>query len=455
MLVSPANSPTFSRFHRGIPLHLFREHLSRNQRQLWYSVSPTVPRGDLPQMQTRTCSADMTPSGETSKEQVRTSSFVSTRPVDAVRRDSEGTNALAALRNPHIAVIVVLVRAQTSADTIRLERVQEMRKEHDQAYERWAPHLTLIPPFTIPFVRESASDRENETNAQEKERGVQFERLGEANIDPGAELDHAADGSGAPQANPDATTEPRQNLSALEADLDDISKRISSICDSHASFTLPLGDVGSFKLSRYTTIHLRPRPPARSSERASDERDVGSAHHSSETSEEPKDPRSRLARIQHELELALPEAAKSPRGGSNRGRGRGNGRGRSRGGGRGGGNGPGQPERVENAENDDRPGEAPAEPSVLPTAEADSSSKPVPKPERLQPFSPHLTLGQSFSSKQKADLLSRAWELCAPPDPPLNCFVDKIQLMVKPQSRMGPYDIWKEFELAGNRESVG
>lgn len=75
-------------------------------------------------------------------------------------------------------------------------RLQDVRRKWDDAFPRWSPHITLVPPFVVPR-------------------------------DP-----------------------PNQ--------LDDIASRIRAVCERKPSFGLALEECGRFKLRAYSNIHLRP-----------------------------------------------------------------------------------------------------------------------------------------------------------------------------------------------------
>lgn len=77
-----------------------------------------------------------------------------------------------------------------------------------------------------------------------------------------------------------------------------------------------------------------------------------------------------------------------------------------------------------------------------------------------KPFAPHASLGQAHDAGQLEHLKALAHGICAAAktshlDPSsggsegqsLEFDVDPVALMVKPQSRKGPYDIWKQLEL--------
>lgn len=65
-------------------------------------------------------------------------------------------------------------------------------------------------------------------------------------------------------------------------------------------------------------------------------------------------------------------------------------------------------------------------------------------------YKPHLTLGQSSNDKVNTQLhqqASQVFKVDGRVDEPFRVKVDKIQLMVKPVDRTGPYDIYRDFSL--------
>lgn len=101
---------------------------------------------------------------------------------------------------PRSAVVFDGAHGQTEAETRAYEdwyeQLQGVRRQWDDAFPRWSPHITLIPPFVVPK-------------------------------DP-----------------------PNQ--------LDAIAGKIRTVCERKSSFRLALDDCGRFKLRAYSNIHLRP-----------------------------------------------------------------------------------------------------------------------------------------------------------------------------------------------------
>ncbi|PWN22398.1 hypothetical protein BCV69DRAFT_142766 [Microstroma glucosiphilum] len=101
---------------------------------------------------------------------------------------------------PRSAIIFDVAHGCTEAATRAYEdwygRLQEIRRKWDDAFPRWNPHITLIPPFVVPR-------------------------------DPPGQLD-------------------------------DVAGRIRTVCEQQPRFKLALDDCSRFKLRAYSNIHLRP-----------------------------------------------------------------------------------------------------------------------------------------------------------------------------------------------------
>jgi 2'-5' RNA ligase len=88
--------------------------------------------------------------------------------------------------------------------------------------------------------------------------------------------------------------------------------------------------------------------------------------------------------------------------------------------------------------------------SELETALPQAISNARSKGKSRDTYKPHLTLGQSSNDNVNQQLLEQASQIFkgeADADEPFQIRVDKIQLMVKPISRAGIYDIYREFSL--------
>ncbi|SJX64323.1 uncharacterized protein SRS1_14971 [Sporisorium reilianum f. sp. reilianum] len=113
-----------------------------------------------------------------------------------------------------VGVLVVLVAPSTPADQQRFEELQTLRRRHDRAFDRWLPHITLVPPFTLPSSSSDARSR--------------------------GDLD---------------------GLVQLHADqLAQIARAAAEVCSRHSSHQLRLDHVSTFPLRKYTNVHLRPAP---------------------------------------------------------------------------------------------------------------------------------------------------------------------------------------------------
>ncbi|PWN35470.1 uncharacterized protein FA14DRAFT_172106 [Meira miltonrushii] len=121
-----------------------------------------------------------------------------------------------------VCVVAWLVKPED--DDVRgnalMEHIQQIRRKYDNAHSRWEPHVTLIPPFLVPFgVAEEGSQEE----------------IGEKNADDAIRQ----------------ITDPFKTLAIL-------SKRIEAVCASYSSQLIHFGELSKFSLRRYDTYHLRP-----------------------------------------------------------------------------------------------------------------------------------------------------------------------------------------------------
>ncbi|WFD06928.1 hypothetical protein MVES1_002283 [Malassezia vespertilionis] len=105
----------------------------------------------------------------------------------------------------YTALVVVVVRPQRATDAQRFASLQKIRRAHDAAYERWLPHLTLIPPFQL----------------------------------------HGPPCNAALPA-------------WLATDLDAVADTAQTVCDGTKRHTIKLQEIHSFPLRKYENIHLRP-----------------------------------------------------------------------------------------------------------------------------------------------------------------------------------------------------
>lgn len=97
------------------------------------------------------------------------------------------------------ALLVVFLRPIGEGSAGRFATLESVRRTHDHAYERWHPHLTLIPPFLF-----------------------------------------------------------ESDTTALAGRLDALGDAVAPACATTSPFTLTFGEIGTFKLARYHNIHLRP-----------------------------------------------------------------------------------------------------------------------------------------------------------------------------------------------------
>ncbi|GAC74995.1 hypothetical protein PANT_13c00103 [Moesziomyces antarcticus T-34] len=112
-----------------------------------------------------------------------------------------------------VGVLVVLLSPRTASDRRRYDALQQLRREHDSAYPRWLPHITLIPPFIL-------------SSHQPISTGDAFNDLVSSNAEK----------------------------------LDRIKQVAAEVCARCRAHALLLDQVATFPLRAYTNVHLRPTP---------------------------------------------------------------------------------------------------------------------------------------------------------------------------------------------------
>lgn len=148
----------------------------------------------------------------------------------------------------YTALVVVLLRPHGATAARRFDELQRIRHAHDAAYQRWLPHMTLIPPFQM-------QTREPE---------------------------------GAEGQLPDG----------IRARLDAMTAAIRPACQEHVSMVLQLNEVHLFPLRRYRNLHLRP-PEASIEPLAALQKDVSQAMQPHIPSEKERQPRQQNRFVPH------------------------------------------------------------------------------------------------------------------------------------------------------------
>lgn len=210
----------------------------------------------------------------------------------------------------YVAVVAFLLprpadEGVTPAVSHRVGKLDEIRQKWDAAATRWVPHITLIPPFVVPFEQE-----------EEEEDGRQ-------QLVPSTDSTTTTTTTA---GNAATTSPPGPRHEAAYAALRQLTERIQAALAAAAvpRHRLVLDDVGVFKLSRYWNVHLRPRGL----------HDGDKEARSSAASTPAEEGRHAFVEMQRVLQEALPETKEAERGGNaGRERGRG-GRGGRGGGGR-------------------------------------------------------------------------------------------------------------------------
>lgn len=114
-----------------------------------------------------------------------------------------------------VGVLVILIKPCTEQDQHRYDELQKLRHRHDQAFNRWLPHITLIPPFIL----SSPSLNDAKSPAEAKDL-----------------------------------------ISLHEQKLSQIAQAAQEVCKHHQAHSLLFDQVSTFPLRAYKNVHLRPFP---------------------------------------------------------------------------------------------------------------------------------------------------------------------------------------------------
>jgi 2'-5' RNA ligase len=239
-----------------------------------------------------------------------------------------------------VCVVALLIQEQHVSEKEAIKKIQEVRRKYDQAYARWEPHLTLIPPFLIPFDSTSPNELATATTSTHTSSSSSATPMGE----------------GSPENN------------ELSEVLQELSAKIQAVCDSQQRHSLCLDETNHFALRRYHSIHLRPSASTDSSA---------------------------FLQLQQELEAALPET-------------------------------------IDNAR---------------------SKKNQAQQQQQRVAFKPHLTLGQSTNEPIKEKIYHLAARILGTEKHSLQVKVEKLQLMIKPVNRSGPYEVYREFHLKSEKDA--
>ncbi|KAJ9110864.1 hypothetical protein QFC19_001373 [Naganishia cerealis] len=163
--------------------------------------------------------------------------------------------------NPYIAVIVVIPAPLRTEDARKLEALQRLRQRWDQAFPRWVPHLTLIPPFAVPPPEKLGGSSQSIGAETLDEVEPQPSRQGERQesdlpVQPRAETFSEDAHFRSREAEPSGLVVTAHQVSSALSNVSDILTRVCSIVPE---LELRLNQVGTFKLREYTNVHLRPR----------------------------------------------------------------------------------------------------------------------------------------------------------------------------------------------------
>ncbi|SPO28500.1 uncharacterized protein UTRI_04897 [Ustilago trichophora] len=259
-----------------------------------------------------------------------------------------------------VGVLVILIKPSSDQDKQRYDQLQQLRRQHDQAFSRWLPHITLIPPFTL--------------------------------------------------AGPSNTKDSSPALADLvnihEAKLSQIAEAARKVCKRHETHSLLIDQVSTFPLRKYTNIHLRPFP-TNFKDKATKAHQQAVIDGSISPVQDADHSSRRIVGLQTDLADAVAPLLRPSA------------------------NWASQSER---------------------STKTDEKEKPSRKNGNV--FKPHVSVGQSTSSKA-------TWQLCRSAEKVLSgddktggqrhgllCDIDSVQLMIKQKGQEGPYHIHKELPLS-------
>ncbi|KAE8257815.1 hypothetical protein A4X13_0g2110 [Tilletia indica] len=153
----------------------------------------------------------------------------------------------------YIALVALLFDPAGPEDENRIKAIQELREGHDKAANRWAPHVTIVPPFDVRYEEGLVED---ELPISEQTAGTDSSSVRRTSRTY-TSLDLRAS---SPETEPYRLPEdiraayPPGLKAALGTFEEHIEKAVSSIPPSQVL----LDEVGFFPLRAYHTIHLRP-----------------------------------------------------------------------------------------------------------------------------------------------------------------------------------------------------
>lgn len=141
----------------------------------------------------------------------------------------------------YVCVVAWLVRPMRveedhGTSIVCLEKVQEIRRHFDDAYRRWEPHVTIIPPFLIPFWDTKAS-----TNKVERDQE-----------------NHSNEDLSSTRLTSEQIRDPFRTLNALSDRMEAVCGEIRDLHTKASPVRISFDSVNYFGLRKYKTFHLRP-----------------------------------------------------------------------------------------------------------------------------------------------------------------------------------------------------
>ncbi|KAE8196506.1 hypothetical protein A4X06_0g8392 [Tilletia controversa] len=161
-----------------------------------------------------------------------------------------------------IAVVTVAFDPAGPEDEGHIPAIQELRHACDRAADRWAPHITIVPPFDVKVqasIAEDADDPRVPTQPS-RELGMGNDAAEPSTATPFTSLDLRPAGPPSEQYSL-----PDHIRAGYPQGLRDALQRLEEHIEQAVSTVQPgkvvLDQVGRFQLRAYDTIHLRPSKP--------------------------------------------------------------------------------------------------------------------------------------------------------------------------------------------------
>ncbi|KAE8220981.1 hypothetical protein CF319_g5575 [Tilletia indica] len=156
----------------------------------------------------------------------------------------------------YIALVALLFDPAGPEDENRIKAIQELREGHDKAANRWAPHVTIVPPFDVRYEEDPVEDEVSTPEQPANNSGTDSSGVRRTSSTY-TSLDLRAS---SPETEPYRLPEDIRAAYSpgLKAALGSFEEHIEKAVSSIPPSQVLLDEVGFFPLRAYHTIHLRP-----------------------------------------------------------------------------------------------------------------------------------------------------------------------------------------------------